>query len=172
MDVYVHTCVDKGPGLQYFVVSPSPVPCTSRSLSLSLCLSVSVQASKQALQGPAANAVSCFAHPELDWQDSILVELLWIASTFHCQQSKNKLKLGSHAACCWEYYFWHDQIAAAVVACKIQLGCCSIRLFWFHLPFGLVLFFFCFFFWGGLVHCFWTNIKSRSILVDGYYIHD
>jgi hypothetical protein len=45
-------------------------------------------------------------------------------------------------------------------------------LFWFHLPFGLVLFFFGFFFWGGLVQCFWTNIKSRSILVDGYYIHD
>jgi hypothetical protein len=34
MAVYVHICVDKRPGLQYFVVSPSPVPCTSRSLSL------------------------------------------------------------------------------------------------------------------------------------------
>jgi hypothetical protein len=39
-------------------------------------------------------------------------------------------------------------------------------------PFWFGFVFFLFFFWGGLVHCFWTNIKSRSILVDGYYIHD
>ncbi len=93
MAVYVHICVDKGPGLQYFVVSPSPVPCTLLSLSLSLSLSVSlcVCASKQASSpGLAANVVFCFAHPELDWQGSILVELLWIVSTFHFQQSKNK----------------------------------------------------------------------------------
>ncbi len=108
MAVYVHTCVDKGPGLQYFVVSPSPVPCTSRSPSLSLSL-----ASKQALSLQLQQQTRFPVMHIRNWidKDQAWLSCCGLLQLFTASSPGTRSLITSSSSCCclccwccWEYY--------------------------------------------------------------------